>query len=173
MNRHVILVAMAVFLSSCAAERTLKVTKPAPSTTPPVKMRVMQVGTPTSTSEIKVYGYIPDSFENSSWQFMQINGNRLATGELAPVVRFNYGQLSGATGCNIFNARYQRDGLWLNVSNLKVGNQPCDSLVSQQTLVVSAINQVRSVRIIQSNNYLAWLDANNKLLAELKPVKVP
>jgi hypothetical protein len=39
-------------------------------------------------------------------------------------------------------------------------------------LINTAISQVRSVRIIQSNNYLALLDANNKLLAELKPVKV-
>ena len=172
MNRHVLLMVLSVFLASCAAERTVKVVKPAPSPTPAVKARVMQVGTPTSTSEIKVYGYIPDSFENSAWQFLQINGQRLATGDLAPVIRFTYGQLTGATGCNSYNARYKRDGLWLNVFAVKMGTQPCDSLLEQQTLISTAISQVRSVRIIQSNNYLALLDANNKLLAELKPIKV-
>lgn len=172
MSRHVLLLVLSVFLASCAAERTVKVTKPVPSATPAVKARVMQVGTPTSTSEIKVYGYIPDSFENSAWQFLQINGQRLATGDLAPVIRFTYGQLTGATGCNSYNARYKRDGLWLNVFSVKMGTQPCDSLLEQQTLISTAINQVRSVRIIQSNNYLALLDANNKLLAELKPIKV-
>ena len=53
-----------------------------------------------------------------------------------------------------------------------MGTQPCDSLLEQQMLINTAISQVRSVRIIQSNHYLALLDANNKLLAELKPVKV-
>ncbi len=172
MKRHIILMVVSVCLWSCAAERTLTVTKPAPSATPPVKSRVMQVGAPTATSQIKVYGYIPDSFENSAWQFLQINGQRMATGDLAPTIRFTYGQLSGATGCNVFNARYQRDGLWLTVLGLKMGNQPCDSLIGQQTLIATAVSQVRSVRIIQSNNYLALLDINNKLLAELKPVKV-
>lgn len=171
MNRHVLLMVLSVFLASCAAERTVKVVKPASSPTPAVKARVMQVGTPTSTSEIKVYGYIPDSFENSAWQFLQINGQRLATGDLAPVIRFTYGQLTGATGCNNYNARYKRDGLWLNVFAVKMGTQPCDSLLEQQILISTAITQVRSVRIIQSNNYLALLDANNKLLAELKPIK--
>jgi heat shock protein HslJ len=87
------------------------------------------------------------------------------------VIRFTYGQLNGATGCNNYNARYKRDGLWLNVFAVKMGTQPCDSLLEQQILISTAITQVRSVRIIQSNNYLALLDANNKLLAELKPIK--
>ena len=87
------------------------------------------------------------------------------------MIRFTYGQLTGATGCNSYNARYKRDGLWLNVFAVKMGTQPCDSLLEQQTLISTAISQVRSVRIIQSNNYLALLDANNKLLAELKPIK--
>lgn len=172
MKRHAMLMVVTAVLWSCAAERTLTVTKPAPSATPPVKARVMQVGEPSTTSQIEVYGYIPDSFENSAWQFLQINGHRMATGDLAPTIRFTYGQLSGVTGCNVFNARYQRDGLWLAVSGLKIGNQPCDSLVAQQTLISTAVTQVRSVRIIQSNNYLAFLDANNKMLAELKPVKI-
>lgn len=171
MKRHAMLMVVTAVLWSCAAERTLTVTKPAPSATPPVKARVMQVGEPTASSQIKVYGYIPDSFENSAWQFLQINGQRLATGDLAPMIRFTYGQLTGATGCNSYNARYKRDGLWLNVFAVKMGTQPCDSLLEQQTLISTAISQVRSVRIIQSNNYLALLDANNKLLAELKPIK--
>jgi len=53
-----------------------------------------------------------------------------------------------------------------------MGNQPCDSVLSQQQLVYRALSQVRSIRIIESNDYLAMLDANNKLLAELKPLKI-
>lgn len=172
MKRYWVWMLLPFCLWSCSTERTLMVKKPIPSAVPPVKARVMQVGEPMTTSEIKVYGYIPDSFESSAWQFMQVNGHRLATGDLAPVIRFTYGQLSGTTGCNVYNARYHRDGLWLNVFALKMGTQPCDSLLEQQMLIHTAISQVRSVRIIQSNHYLALLDANNKLLAELKPVKV-
>ena len=53
-----------------------------------------------------------------------------------------------------------------------MGNQPCDSVLPQQQLVHRVLGQVRSIRIIESNDYLAMLDSNNKLLAELKPLKV-
>ncbi len=162
---------LSVLLTACqTSPRSIKAdtAKPAPE----LKARVMDVGSSNVASQIKVYGHIPDSFDNSYWQFVQINGQRMAKGDLAPVARFKVGEVSGFTGCNTFVANYKRDGLWLSITGLKMGNQPCDSVLPQHQLVQRALSQVRSIRIIESNDYLAMLDANNKLLAELKPLKV-
>lgn len=171
--RLISVLTVSIVLSACAnSSRTIE-SKPL-TATPAVKARTMSVSTLNSTvsSQIKVQGSIPDSFDNSYWQFVQIEGQRMSKGELAPTIRFKNNELSGFTGCNAIMATYKRDGLWLTVNNLRVDNQPCDSVVQQQQSVHRALGQVRSIRIIERNDYLAMLDANNKLLAELKPLKV-
>jgi len=164
---------LSVLMAACAAPSRTVDSKPL-TANPPVKARTMSVNALNASvsSQIKVQGTVPDSFDNSYWQFVQIEGQRMAKDDLAPVARFKVNELSGFTGCNTFVASYKRDGLWLAVSNLRMGNQPCDSVLSQQQLVYRALSQVRSIRIIESNDYLAMLDANNKLLAELKPLKI-
>ncbi|PTQ89021.1 META domain-containing protein [Agitococcus lubricus] len=124
-------------------------------------------------NQVSVYGDMPDNFDNTYWQFIHVQGQRLATGDLAAVLRIKTGDLYGTSGCNDYTARYRRDGLWLAVSALKMGNQPCDSLVSQDQLVYKALSQVRSVRLLQSNDNLVLLDAKGSVIAELKALKLP
>lgn len=164
---------LSVLMTACASPSRTIDSKPL-AANPPVKARTMSIGALNASvsSQIKVHGTVPDSFDNSYWQFMQIDGQRMAKDDLAPVARFKVNELTGFTGCNRFVAAYKRDGLWLTIGNFKMGNQPCDSVLPQQQLVYKALSQVRSIRIIESNDYLAMLDANNKLLAELKPLKV-
>lgn len=148
--------------------------KPQPrimSLTPPVQMRVMSVGAPTASSTINVNATIPDSFDNSTWQLLQIRGQRMSADNLAPVFSFKSGELSGFTGCKSLTGTYQRDGVDLWVTSFQMDSQPCDALQLQQQLVEWAWMQVRHIRIIQTNNYLALLDDYNNLLAELKPLK--
>lgn len=164
-------VAMAIIgLGACTSTP-----KPQPrimSITPPVQMRVMSVGAPTASSTINVNATIPDSFDNSTWQLMQIRGQRMSADNLAPVFSFKSGEFSGFTGCKSLTGTYQRDGVDLWVTSFQMDSQPCEAMLSQQQLVEWAWMQVRHIRIIQSNNYLALLDDYNNLLAELKPVKV-
>ena len=54
MMRYWVWMLLPFCLWSCSTERTLTVKKPIPSAVPPVKARVMQVGEPMTTSEIKV-----------------------------------------------------------------------------------------------------------------------
>ncbi len=148
--------------------------KPQPrimSIIPPVQMRVMSVGAPTASSTINVNATIPDSFDNSTWQLLQIRGQRMSADNLAPVFSFKSGELSGFTGCKSLTGTYQRDGVDLWVTSFQMDSQPCDALQLQQQLVEWAWMQVRHIRIIQANNYLALLDDYNNLLAELKPLK--
>ncbi len=148
--------------------------KPQPrimSITPPVQMRVMSVGAPTASSTINVNATIPDSFDNSTWQLLQIRGQRMSADNLAPVFSFKSGEFSGFTGCKSLTGTYQRDGVDLWVTSFQMDSQPCEAMLSQQQLVEWAWMQVRHIRIIQANNYLALLDDYNNLLAELKPLK--
>ena len=158
-----------VGLGACASTP-----KPQPrimSIIPPVQMRVMSVGAPTASSTINVNATIPDSFDNSTWQLLQIRGQRMSADNLAPVFSFKSGELSGFTGCKSLTGTYQRDGVDLWVTSFQMDSQPCDALQLQQQLVEWAWMQVRHIRIIQANNYLALLDDYNNLLAELKPLK--
>ncbi len=149
---YLLAAALLVLVSACSSERTI--------TTPQQK-------------NIKVYNHIPESFDNSRWQFVDIKGHEVATGKLAPFVRFAQGALSGFTGCNDYVGRYQRDGMWLNITTFRAEKQPCDSLSSQQILVTTTLMQMRSIRIIESTDNLVLLDGQSKVLAELKSVKVP
>lgn len=147
--------------------------KPKPiimSITQPVQMRVMSVGAPTASSQIQVKPVIPDSFDNSTWQFMQIRGQRMSANTVAPIFSFKSGELSGFTGCKTLTGTYQRDGVDLWITSFQTDSQSCDAMQSQQQLVEWALMQVRHIRIIQANNYLALLDDHNNLLAELKPL---
>ena len=173
MSRLMSILTLSLLVTACA-NPSKTVDSKSLTAKPPVKARTMSVSSLNSTvsSQVKVQSTVPDSFDNSYWQFVQIDGQRMAKGDLAPVARFKVNELSGFTGCNTFVANYKRDGLWLTINNLKMSNQPCDSVLPQQQLVHRVLGQVRSIRIIESNDYLAMLDSNNKLLAELKPLKI-
>ena len=147
--------------------------KPKPiimSITQPVQMRVMSVGAPTASSHIQVKPVISDSFDSSTWQLIQIRGQRMSANTVAPIFSFKSGELSGFTGCKTLTGTYQREGVDLWITSFQTDSQSCDAMQSQQQLVEWALMQVRHIRIIQANNYLALLDDHNNLLAELKPV---
>ena len=74
------------------------------------------------------------------------------------------------TGCKQITGTYQRQGFELWVTGFVMDNETCAAIASQQQLVEWLLMQVRQVRIIQSNGYLALLDDYQNLLAELKPV---
>lgn len=151
-KRYLVVTALLVLVSACSSQRTI---------------------TTAQQKNIKVYNHIPDSFDNSRWQFVDIKGQSVASGKLAPYVGFAKGELSGFTGCNAYFGRYKRDGMWLNISTFRAEKQPCDSLSAQQSLVTGALMQMRSIRIIESTDNLVFLDAQSKVVAELKSVKVP
>ena len=97
--------------------------KPQPrimSITQPVQMRVMSVGAPTASSQIQVKPVIPDSFDNSTWQLLQIRGQRMSADNLAPIFSFKSGEFSGFTGCKSLTGTYQRDGVDLWVTSFQM-----------------------------------------------------
>ncbi len=133
-------------------------------------MRVMAVNAPTVVSQIQVLNDIPKDFDNSSWQILQVRGQRLASDSFTPMLTFKSGELLGFTGCKQITGTYQRQGFELWVTGFVMDNETCAAIASQQQLVEWLLMQVRQVRIIQSNGYLALLDDYQNLLAELKPV---
>lgn len=134
-------------------------------------MRVMSVTAPTASSQIKVFERIPDSFDDSSWQLLQVRGQRMSLDSAIPTLYFKAGALTGFSGCKQIYGSYQRDAVDLWVTGFYVDNQPCNGLQAQHELVEWMLMQVRSIRIIESNGFLALLDNYHNLLAELKPVK--
>lgn len=150
-KRYLVVMSLIAAVSACDSQRTI---------------------TTAQQKVVKVYNHIPTGFENSRWQFVDIKGKSMSSGNLAPFVRFVQGELTGFTGCNNFMGRYQRDGMWLNISAFKSEKQPCDSLSAQQTLVTSALMQTRSIRVIKSTDNLVFLDGQSKVVAELKAVKM-
>lgn len=136
----------------------------------PIQMRVMSVGAPTASSQINVHDAIPESFDSSTWQLVQIRGQRMNADALAPIIKFDSGMLTGFTGCKNIEGSYERDGVDFWITGFHMDSQPCDAVLIQHQWVEWVLMQVRHIRIVQSNGYLALLDDYNNLLAELKPI---
>ena len=137
---------------------------------PPVLVRVMSISSPSVVSTIEVEATIPDSFDQSAWQLLQVRGVKVATDNKAPVLRFKLGVLAGFTGCQTINGTYQRDGVNLWVTSFYMDNQACYDVQTQHESFEWMLMQVRHIRLLKANGYLAFVDGYNNLLAEFKPL---
>lgn len=58
---------------------------------PPVLVRVMSISSPSVVSTIEVEATIPDSFDQSAWQLLQVRGVKVATDSKAPYYVLSWG----------------------------------------------------------------------------------
>lgn len=104
---------------------------------------------------------------NTSWQLVSINGEKLEPTE-TPVLRFGNGTLDGQGFCNSYSADYQVNGDALSIAPVVATEKACEDTIFNilEHNYFTALNT--TARYVVNGDELQFLDVNNAVIVLLR-----